>query len=67
MNLFDDIPARADDEISANYFHETAFVSSDRLNGSTSGHDDWVVLLAGSAGLRIEANVSAIFVLATMR
>ena len=63
MNLFDHIPARADDEI----FSELLLRDGVRIERIIStgqstpvdkphrqGHDEWVVLLTGSAGLRIE-------------
>ena len=66
MNLFDDIPARADDEI----FSELLLRDGVRIERIVStgqstpadkphrqGHDEWVVLLAGSAGLRIEGEL----------
>ena len=62
-NLFDDIPAHAANEI----FSEVLVRENVRIERivSTSqstpadqphrqGHDEWVLLLAGSAGLRIE-------------
>jgi cupin 2 domain-containing protein len=75
MNIFDGVPVRADAEIF------TEVLSRDRLRieriASTGqitpadkpprqGHDEWVVLLAGSAGLRMRARVNAIFALVTM-
>jgi len=62
-NLFDDLPVRADGEI----FTEVLSRENVRIERIVSmgqstpadrpfsqGHDEWVLLLAGSAGLRIE-------------
>jgi cupin 2 domain-containing protein len=62
-NLFDDVPAHAADEI----FTEILTRRNIRIERIVStgqstppdqphrqGHDEWVLLLAGSAGLRIE-------------
>jgi cupin 2 domain-containing protein len=62
-NLFDDIPTHADGEI----FTEILLRKNVRIERIVStgqsapankphrqGHDEWVLLLAGSAGLRIE-------------
>jgi cupin 2 domain-containing protein len=63
INLFDDIPTRTDGEI----FTEVLSREDVRIERIVStgqstpadqphrqGHDEWVLLLAGSAGLRIE-------------
>ena len=63
INLLEDVPARADKEI----FTELLRRGSVRIERIVStgqstpadephcqGHDEWVLLLAGSAGLRIE-------------
>ena len=63
INLFEDVPARADKEI----FTELVRRGGVRIERIVStgqstpadephcqGHDEWVLLLAGSAGLRIE-------------
>jgi len=63
INLFDDVPAHAADEI----FTEILLRKDSRIERIVStgqctpvdkphrqGHDEWVLLLAGSAGLRIE-------------
>jgi cupin 2 domain-containing protein len=63
INLFDELPARADEEI----FTELLSRPSARIERIVSTgqftpadrpyrqeHDEWVLLLAGSAGLRIE-------------
>jgi cupin 2 domain-containing protein len=63
INLFDDIPARADGEI----FTEVLLREGVRIERIVStgqstpadkphrqGHDGWVLILAGSAGLRLE-------------
>jgi cupin 2 domain-containing protein len=63
INLLDDIPAQADGEI----FDELLVRKNVRVERIVStgqstpadrphrqGHDEWVLLLAGSAGLRIE-------------
>jgi cupin 2 domain-containing protein len=63
INLFDGVPARADDEI----FSEVLLRHGVRIERIVSTgqstpasqpnrqrHDEWVLLLSGSAGLRIE-------------
>jgi len=63
INLFDDLPARTDEEI----FTEVLSRDGVRIERIVStgqstpadkphrqGHDEWVLLLAGAAGLRIE-------------
>jgi cupin 2 domain-containing protein len=63
INLFDDVPARADDEI----FTEVLSRKNVRIERIVSTgqytpadqphrqrHDEWVLLLAGLAGLRVE-------------
>ena len=57
INVLDDIPARADGEI----FTKVLLREGVRVERTTpadkphrQGHDEWVVLVAGSAGLRIE-------------
>jgi cupin 2 domain-containing protein len=63
INLLDDVPAHADNEI----FTEVLLRSGFRIERIVStgqstpadkphrqGHDEWVLLLKGSAGLRIE-------------
>jgi cupin 2 domain-containing protein len=65
INLFDDVPARADSEI----FTEVLSREDVRIERIVStgqstpanqplrqGHDEWVLLLAGSAGLCIEGD-----------
>jgi cupin 2 domain-containing protein len=65
INLFDDVPARADGEI----FTEVLSREDVRIERIVStgqstpanqplrqGHDEWVLLLAGSAGLCIEGH-----------
>jgi cupin 2 domain-containing protein len=63
MNLFDDIPASAGDEtfselLSRDGVRIERIVSTGQSTPADKphrqGHDEWVVLLAGSAGLRIE-------------
>ena len=63
MNLFDAIPARADAEIftevlSRDDLRIERIVSTGQFTPPDKphcqGHDEWVLLLAGSAGLRIE-------------
>lgn len=63
INLFDDVPARADDEIVSNVLLRHGvrierIVSTGQSTPASEpylqGHDEWVLLLAGSAGLRIE-------------
>jgi cupin 2 domain-containing protein len=62
-NLFDDVPARADGEVFTELLSREG-VRIERIvstgqstptdNPHRQGHDEWVLLLAGSAGLRIE-------------
>jgi cupin 2 domain-containing protein len=63
MNLFDGVPARADGEIftevlSRDGLRIERIVSTGQFTPADEphrqGHDEWVLLLAGSAGLRIE-------------
>jgi len=63
MNLFDGAPARADAEIftevlSRDDLRIERIVSTGQCTPADKphrqGHDEWVLLLAGSAGLRIE-------------
>lgn len=62
-NLFDDIPAHAEDEfftdlLSRENVRIERIVSTGQFTPADKplrqGHDEWVLLLAGSAGLRIE-------------
>jgi cupin 2 domain-containing protein len=63
MNFFDNVPARADAEIFTEVLSRDdlrierivstgQFTPADKPHRQT--HDEWVLLLAGSAGLRIE-------------
>ena len=63
INLFDDLPARADGEIFTELLsREDVRIERIVSTGQSTpvdkphrqGHDEWVLLLAGSAGLRIE-------------
>jgi cupin 2 domain-containing protein len=63
MNFFDNVPARADAEIftevlARNDLRIERIVSTGQFTPADKphrqGHDEWVLLLAGSAGLRIE-------------
>jgi cupin 2 domain-containing protein len=63
INLFDDVPARADEEIFTKLFSREGvriehIVSTGQFTPADKphrqGHDEWVLLLAGSAGLCIE-------------
>jgi cupin 2 domain-containing protein len=63
INLFDDVPARADREIFTELLSRAGvrierIVSTGQFTPADKplrqGHDEWVLLLAGSAGLRIE-------------
>jgi len=63
INLFDDLPARANDEIFTQVLlrenvHIERIVSTGQSTPANKphrqSHDEWVLLLAGSAGLRIE-------------
>ena len=63
INLFDDIPARADGEnftelLSREDVRVERIVSTGQSTPPDKphrqGHDEWVLILAGSAGLRIE-------------
>jgi cupin 2 domain-containing protein len=63
INLLDDIPARIDGEIFTDVFlrHGVRIERIVSTGQSTpadkphrQGHDEWVLILAGSAGLRIE-------------
>jgi cupin 2 domain-containing protein len=63
INLFDDIPARADTEIFTDVLlRENVRIERIVSTGQSTPadkphcqtHDEWVLLLAGSAGLRIE-------------
>jgi cupin 2 domain-containing protein len=64
INLFDDLPARADEETFTELLSREAVVRIERIvsTGQSTpadkphrqGHDEWVLLLAGSAGLRID-------------
>ena len=63
INLFDGLPARADEEIFTDVLSRKG-VRIERIVSTgqptpadkphRQGHDEWVLLLAGSAGLRIE-------------
>src|SRR5262249_3027387 len=62
-NLFDDVPTHVDHEIFSEILSR-ADIRIERIvstgqstpaeNPHRQGHDEWVLLLAGSAGLRIE-------------
>jgi cupin 2 domain-containing protein len=63
MNIFDDIPAHIDSEVFTDVLSRNGvrieriistgqFTPADQPHRQT--HDEWVLLLAGSAGLRIE-------------
>jgi cupin 2 domain-containing protein len=63
INLFDDIPARSADEIFAEVLvRENVRIERIVSTGQSTppdkphrqGNDEWVLLLSGSAGLRIE-------------
>ena len=63
MNIFDGVPARADAEIFSEVLSRDGLrieriVSTGQFTPADKphrqGHDEWVLLLAGSAGLRIE-------------
>ena len=63
INLFDDLPPRADKEIFTELLSREGvrierIVSTGQSTPADKphrqGHDEWVLLLAGSAGLRIE-------------
>ena len=63
FNLFDDVPTRTDEEIftellSRKHVRIERIVSTGQSTPADKphrqGHDEWVLLLAGSAGLRIE-------------
>jgi cupin 2 domain-containing protein len=63
INLFDDIPARADEETFTELLaRENVRIERIVSTGQSTpadkpyrqGHDEWVLLLAGSAGLCIE-------------
>jgi cupin 2 domain-containing protein len=75
MNLFDNVPARANAEIFTELLSRDdvrierivstgQFTPADRPH--RQGHDEWVLLLAGSAGLRIDGEGELNLVLATM-
>jgi cupin 2 domain-containing protein len=66
INLFDDLPARANDEIFTQVLlREDLRIERIVSTGQSTpadkphrqAHDEWVLLLAGSAGLRIEGEV----------
>src|SRR5437868_15445559 len=63
INLFDELPARADQEIFTEVLsRQGARIERIVSNGQSTPadkpyrqeHDEWVLLLAGSAGLRVE-------------
>ena len=63
INLFDDLPARTDEEIFTEVLSRDGvrierIVSTGQVTPADKphrqGHDEWVLLLAGAAGLRIE-------------
>jgi cupin 2 domain-containing protein len=66
INLFDDLPARTDEEIFTELLSRDGvrierIVSTGQSTPADKphrqGHDEWVLLLAGAAGLRIEGEV----------
>ncbi len=63
INLFDDVPPRANEEIFTELLSRQGVLIERIVSTGQStppekphrqGHDEWVLLLAGSAGLRID-------------